>query len=143
MGNNCVGPGQRTGFLQSVTAAVWKNRPADNTLPPPDSKNNANDNKPDEKSRGVQNTPPDTVKMSGQEAGKPGEKAKAADGKDKGKPANNFKRMASAGVQANSVLQRKTGNLKDVYSVGKKLGQGQFGTTFFMYREGDGEGIRL
>ncbi|KVI00060.1 Calcium-binding EF-hand, partial [Cynara cardunculus var. scolymus] len=158
MGNNCVGPNMgRTGFLQSVTAAVWKNRPAENTLPPPDSSNqnknntnnnNANENKTDdpsskgsEKPRSVQNTPPDTVKMSGQEAAKPAEKAKAAEakGQEKPKAANNFKRMASAGLQANSVLQRKTGNLKDVYSVGKKLGQGQFGTTFLCVEKETGK----
>lgn len=147
----------RTGFLQSVTAAVWKNRPAENTLPPPDSStqnknntnnNNANENKADdpsskgsEKPRAVQNTPPDTVKMSGQEVAKPAEKAKAAEdkGQEKPKPANNFKRVASAGLQANSVLQRKTGNLKDVYSVGKKLGQGQFGTTFLCIEKETGK----
>ncbi|KNA09420.1 hypothetical protein SOVF_153730 [Spinacia oleracea] len=42
----------------------------------------------------------------------------------------NVKRVASAGLQVHSVLRRKTGNLKDFYSLGKKLGHGQFGTTF-------------
>ncbi|KAL4560653.1 hypothetical protein LXL04_032806 [Taraxacum kok-saghyz] len=39
------------------------------------------------------------------------------------------KRMLSAGLQ-NRVLKTKTGNLKDLYLLGKKLGNGQFGTTY-------------
>ncbi|KAI3512028.1 hypothetical protein L1887_19191 [Cichorium endivia] len=143
MGNNCVGP-QRTGFLSSVTAAVWKNRPPENSLPPPNAndssaqnKNNANDKKPDdpkdsEKARDVQSTPPATVKMSEQEAAKSADKAKGTEEKKDQKPkqaAVNFKRVQSMGLK-DSVLQRRTGNLKEIYSMGKKLGQGQFGTTF-------------
>ncbi|KAL8138352.1 hypothetical protein V2J09_004353 [Rumex salicifolius] len=40
------------------------------------------------------------------------------------------KRIASVGVQLESVLGRKTGNIKEAYILGRKLGQGQFGTTF-------------
>ncbi|XP_071690517.1 calcium-dependent protein kinase 20-like isoform X1 [Rutidosis leptorrhynchoides] len=165
MGNNCVGPNMgRSGFLQSVTAAVWKTRPAENTLPPPNSneqstkgKNNVeNDNKSNdvkskgsEQSHSVQRTPPDTVKMSGEETTKtvenvkvpaqvkvpaevkvPEEKPKAAPG--------NYKRVQSIGVQ-NLVLQRRTGNMKEIYSVGKKLGQGQFGTTFLCLEKETGK----
>lgn len=46
------------------------------------------------------------------------------------KPPGHVKRVSSIGLQIESVLQRKTGNLKDIYSLGRKLGQGQFGTTF-------------
>lgn len=140
---------QRTGFLSSVTAAVWKNRPPENTLPPPNANdsstqnknntnnNNANDKKPDdpshkesEKSRDVQSTPPATVKISEQDAAKSAEKAKVTEEKAKPKqPASNFKRVQSMGLK-DSVLQRRTGNMKEIYSMGKKLGQGQFGTTF-------------
>ncbi|KAL6643557.1 hypothetical protein ACP70R_018323 [Stipagrostis hirtigluma subsp. patula] len=45
------------------------------------------------------------------------------------KPAH-IKRISSAGLQVESVLRRKTDNLKDKYSLGRKLGQGQFGTTY-------------
>jgi calcium-dependent protein kinase len=38
--------------------------------------------------------------------------------------------VSSAGLQVQSVLRRKTDNLKDKYSLGRKLGQGQFGTTY-------------
>ncbi|KAF5473969.1 hypothetical protein F2P56_005915 [Juglans regia] len=40
------------------------------------------------------------------------------------------KRMASAGLQADSVLQTKAGHLKEYYNLGKELGHGQFGKTF-------------
>ncbi|KAK4414798.1 Calcium-dependent protein kinase [Sesamum alatum] len=54
---------------------------------------------------------------------------KPAEGAKQNKP-NHMKRVSSAGLQVGSVLQRKTENLKDKYNLGKKLGQGQFGTTF-------------
>ncbi|CAN1306798.1 Calcium-dependent protein kinase 20 [Linum perenne] len=54
------------------------------------------------------------------------------------KPAQ-MKRVASAGLQAGSVLGRKTGNLKEIYSLGRKLGQGQFGTTFLCIEKATGK----
>lgn len=41
-----------------------------------------------------------------------------------------LKRLSSAGLLVDSVLGRTTENLKEVYRLGHKLGQGQFGTTF-------------
>lgn len=158
MGNNCVGPNLgNKGFLQSVTAAVWKTRQPE-TLPAPnqdqESSNGANkkDNStkdevpenPESKGSGsnqsdVQNTAPPPVKMAGDEAKptKPDVKgdshsdgnSKPAEGAKSNKPTH-FKRVSSVGLQVESVLQRKTENLKDKYSLGRKLGQGQFGTTF-------------
>ncbi|XP_076940172.1 calcium-dependent protein kinase 20-like [Bidens hawaiensis] len=162
MGNTCVGPSVgRPGFLQSVTAAVWKTRPPENTLPPPNktntnnnnnnddnnnnNKSNNNNNKPDDSlkskesvqtAQSVQSTPPETVKMSVQEVVKPDETVKLPE--EKPKPTNNFKRVKSIGLQ-NSVLQRKTGNLKEIYNVGKKLGQGQFGTTYLCIEKETGK----
>ncbi|KAL8152386.1 hypothetical protein V2J09_010146 [Rumex salicifolius] len=43
---------------------------------------------------------------------------------------SHVKRVSSVGLQLESVLRRKTGNLKEHYSMGRKLGHGQFGTTF-------------
>ncbi|CAN4125631.1 unnamed protein product [Withania somnifera] len=43
---------------------------------------------------------------------------------------NTLKRVLSVGLKVESVLGRKTRNLKDLYTLGRKLGQGQFGTTF-------------
>lgn len=41
-----------------------------------------------------------------------------------------MKRMLSAGLQADRILKTQNGNLKDFYTLGKKLGNGQFGTTY-------------
>ncbi|OIT29860.1 PREDICTED: calcium-dependent protein kinase 20-like [Nicotiana attenuata] len=52
---------------------------------------------------------------------------------------SNLKRVLSAGLQVESVLGRKTGNLKEIYTLGRKLGQGQFGTTFFCVDKAQGK----
>ncbi|KAK7392723.1 hypothetical protein VNO78_21169 [Psophocarpus tetragonolobus] len=57
----------------------------------------------------------------------------------KPKKPHNVKRLASAGLKADSVLLRKTGNLKDFYNLGPKLGQGQFGTTFLCVEKATGK----
>lgn len=170
MGNTCVGPNLgNNGFLQSVTAAVWRTRPPENTLPPPNDEssnknNNANeknaensvnsgsgkgkgpDSKGSEPPARVQSTPPAEVKITGEEA-RGVDQAKPAVKADAGKPGeagkgnkpNHIKRVSSVGLQVESVLQRKTGNLKEVYSLGRKLGQGQFGTTFLCIEKSTGK----
>ncbi|XWS59349.1 hypothetical protein CRYUN_Cryun08bG0113900 [Craigia yunnanensis] len=57
-----------------------------------------------------------------------------------GKPRkpHNVKRQSCAGLQVESVLQTKTGHLKEYYNLGKKLGHGQFGTTFLCVEKGTG-----
>ena len=40
------------------------------------------------------------------------------------------KRVSSAGLLVGSVLKRKTESVKEKYSLGRRLGQGQFGTTY-------------
>ncbi|KAK4346130.1 hypothetical protein RND71_036306 [Anisodus tanguticus] len=52
---------------------------------------------------------------------------------------SNLKRVLSAGIQLETVLGRKTGNLKEIYSLGRKLGQGQFGTTFLCVDKAQGK----
>ncbi|KAM2673171.1 hypothetical protein EV2_014489 [Malus domestica] len=49
------------------------------------------------------------------------------------------KRVASAGLQVESVLQTKTGHLKEYYNLGQKLGHGQFGTTFLCVEKATGK----
>lgn len=49
------------------------------------------------------------------------------------------KKVASAGLQAESVLQTKTGDLKEFYNLGPKLGHGQFGTTFLCVEKATGK----
>ncbi|KAI7753186.1 hypothetical protein M8C21_030921 [Ambrosia artemisiifolia] len=46
------------------------------------------------------------------------------------KKPHEMKRMMSAGLQADRLLKTNNGNLKDFYMLGKKLGNGQFGTTY-------------
>ncbi|TMW87111.1 hypothetical protein EJD97_020407 [Solanum chilense] len=55
------------------------------------------------------------------------------------KKPHNVKRMASAGLQVDSVLKTKTGHLKEHYNLGEKLGHGQFGTTFLCIEKGTGK----
>ncbi|CAH9135051.1 unnamed protein product, partial [Cuscuta epithymum] len=50
----------------------------------------------------------------------------------------NTKRMLSAGLQVDSVLKTKTGNLKDYFTLEEKLGHGQFGTTFLCTEKATG-----
>lgn len=155
MGNSCVGPNlNANGFLQSVSAAVWRTRPPEDRLPPSKDENSGKSTKTEEskqsdRSKGdvsampVQRTPPEPVKI-GTELPKPSEEEKPSrpeegqKGTDGGKPKkpSHMKRMSSAGLQTESVLGRKTENLKEIYTLGRKLGQGQFGTTFLCLEKG-------
>ena len=54
----------------------------------------------------------------------------------KPKKPTHIKRVSSAGLQMDSVLGRKTENLKEKYTLGRKLGQGQFGITFLCLEKG-------
>ncbi|KAJ7971358.1 Calcium-dependent protein kinase [Quillaja saponaria] len=163
MGNNCVGPNLGSkGFLQSVTAAIWRTRPPEDRLPAPTAeisskgsdaskgsdgpKSSYDAPKVNYASKTLQNTPPETVKINNEET-KPvqpekpvkpevnGEASKPADA-GKAKNPTHIKRVSSVGLQLESVLGRKTGNIKDIYSLGRKLGQGQFGTTFLCIEKG-------
>ncbi|KAK9921523.1 hypothetical protein M0R45_030030 [Rubus argutus] len=161
MGNTCVGPNLGNGFMQSVTAAIWRTRPPEDRLPPPNeagSSKNAPTSNHDSSSKGgsdgpkppedpklseapppipVPNKPPEPVKIGNDqprnaEPENPGVKEEASKAQDaeKAKKAAHMKRISSVGLQIESVLGRKTVNIKDGYSLGRKLGQGQFGTTF-------------
>ncbi|KAL6145425.1 hypothetical protein ACLB2K_056113 [Fragaria x ananassa] len=55
------------------------------------------------------------------------------------KKPQNVKRVSSAGLQAESVLQTMTGHLKEYYNLGQKLGHGQFGTTFLCVEKATGK----
>ncbi|XP_047309961.1 calcium-dependent protein kinase 20-like [Impatiens glandulifera] len=88
MGNSQprIGGGKNNGFLESVTAAIWKTQPQDAPCP----------------------------------------------------NESNMKRVPSMGLKIESVLQRKTENMKELYTLGRKLGQGQFGTTFLCVEKASG-----
>ncbi|XP_027367364.1 calcium-dependent protein kinase 20-like isoform X2 [Abrus precatorius] len=147
MGNNCVGPNiGGNGFLQSVTAAVWKTRPPEPRLPPPN--NGKGSDARADPSLAVQNTPPEQVKITTTEtkpvqAEKPAkpvandqEPTPGSGDAGKAKKPTHVKRVSSMGLQVDSVLGRKTENMKEFYSLGRKLGQGQFGTTFLCVQKG-------
>nr|KYP44264.1 Calcium-dependent protein kinase 20 [Cajanus cajan] len=128
MGNNCVGPNVGNGFLQSVTANLWKTRPPD---PKP------SDSDPP---MSVQNTPPEQVKIP-PDAAKPlpldhEKPSPPVTSENKPKKPTHVKRLSSVGLQVESVLGRKTENMKEFFSLGRKLGQGQFGTTFLCVQKG-------
>ncbi|CAK9152983.1 unnamed protein product [Ilex paraguariensis] len=166
MGNTCVGPNLgNNGFLQSVTAAVWRTRPPENTLPPPNEETTSNKDgnvanleesaksssqasKGSEPPLGVQSTPPTPIKISSE--AKPVERMKSVKpqvkeegskpvGAAKQNKPNHIKRVSSVGLRVESVLQGKTDNLKEIYSLGRKLGQGQFGTTFLCVEKATGK----
>lgn len=158
MGNTCVGPNLRgNGFLQSVTAVVWRNRRKEDRLPPPANKNEPK-NQPDQSVKSskhstdhstpaapIQSTPPTPDKINNEPSKQPqadnkaGENKAAAYDSNKPKKPTHMKRVSSAGLQMESVLGRKTGNLKEIYSLGRKLGQGQFGTTFLCIEKATGK----
>ncbi|GMJ09498.1 calcium-dependent protein kinase 20 [Hibiscus trionum] len=120
MGNTCAGPtnvGGANGFFQSVTQAVWRQRPADQEQMPDSGEGNTG-------SVATKNNAPDPVKIPNEEPRKP-------------QRPKHLRRLST--MQLESVLGRKTENMKDLYSVGRKLGQGQFGTTFLCVEKGTGK----
>ncbi|BAT96505.1 Calcium-dependent protein [Vigna angularis] len=150
MGNNCVGPNVGNGFLQSVSAAVWKTRPPESRLPPPSAETKTSTpvpdaqkasepapSKPADPPNRVQNTPPEPVKMPQPlDHEKPASSHTESTPGDKAKKPTHVKRVSSMGLQVESVLGRKTENMKEFFSLGRKLGQGQFGTTFLCVQKG-------
>ncbi|CAF2360280.1 hypothetical protein BRARA_J02705 [Brassica rapa] len=156
MGNTCVGP-SRNGFLQSVSAAMWRPRDGDDSV----SQSNGDTTSeaavsgelrsPSSPDHQVLNKPPEHLTMpkpvetkaksdvleTQPESPKPETKADASPAKPK-KP-KHMKRVTSAGLRTESVLQRKTENFKEFYSLGRKLGQGQFGTTFLCVEKATGK----
>uniref|UniRef100_A0A0E0LHF0 non-specific serine/threonine protein kinase n=1 Tax=Oryza punctata TaxID=4537 RepID=A0A0E0LHF0_ORYPU len=118
MGNTCVGPSSavdRHGFFNSVSLAVlW--RPGGRAEPSPP------DCAPQESSHSsvTSSTAPERVTIADSDL--------SSSNPNKGKP--KVKRVQSAGLLADSVLKRDSERLKDLYTLGKKLGQGQFGTTY-------------
>ncbi|KAJ6983685.1 calcium-dependent protein kinase 1-like [Populus alba x Populus x berolinensis] len=131
MGNTCVGPSiSRNGFFQSVSAAMWRNQSPDDSM----SQTNGEPvheheaaSRELESPLPVQSKPPEQMTMP-----KPEEPEKPVKSEEPAKPKKppQVKRVSSAGLRTEYVLTTQAGNLKEFYSLGKKLGQGQFGTTF-------------
>lgn len=135
MGNTCVGPSiTKNGFFQSVSAAMWRSRSPDDTVSEPTNGESVHDvvSTEPESPLPVQNKPPEQVTI-------PKTETAANESPKTKKPTPLMKRVPSAGLRAGSVLQTKTGNLKEFYSLGRKLGQGQFGTTFLCVEKATGK----
>ncbi|KAG6765038.1 hypothetical protein NC652_020122 [Populus alba x Populus x berolinensis] len=131
MGNTCVGPSiSKNGFFQSVSAAMWRTRSPDDSM----SRTNGESvheleavSRESEPPLPVQSKPPEQMTIPKPEEP---EKSEKSDEPAKPKKPPQVKRVSSAGLRTESVLKTKAGNLKEFFSLGKKLGQGQFGTTF-------------
>ncbi|KAK8590250.1 hypothetical protein V6N13_089011 [Hibiscus sabdariffa] len=123
MGNACAGvgpnhPGAANGFFQSITQAVWRQRPAiENDQLLADNEDNSN--------RRCE--------------GNAGSVATKKDEPSKPKPQRPHHVRRLTATELESVLGRKTENLKELYSLGRKLGQGHFGTTFLCVEKGTGK----
>ncbi|MCD9644042.1 Calcium-dependent protein kinase 20 [Datura stramonium] len=156
MGNNCVGPKlANNGFLRSVTAAVWKPNESENLALPNEGESNSENSVDSSKAdrSGIQGKTPAHLMINGdaqmavEEKDRNNNKEvtandvtvtdKPVEGAKQNKPTH-VRRKSSFGLQVESVLGRKTGNLKEIYSLGKKLGQGQFGTTFLCIEKPNG-----
>ncbi|XP_020581491.1 calcium-dependent protein kinase 1-like [Phalaenopsis equestris] len=119
MGNACIGPGfSKNGILQSFSATCWPPQAPVDALPPIKTGDSAK-----ETSLPTEKRPPEQVKI--QEASFPESESKLPSDQSPKKP----KRVSTAGLH-NSILHRKTQSLKEIYSLDKKIGQGQFGTTY-------------
>ncbi|KAL2549125.1 Calcium-dependent protein kinase 1 [Forsythia ovata] len=136
MGNTCVGPSlSKNGIFQSVSAAMWRSRMPDNNASSVNGESAKNETpmpgREPESPMPVQNTPPEQVTI-------PKPETKQEQPAIPRKPPH-MKRNNSAGLRTDSVLQRKTGNLKEYFRLGKKLGQGQFGITFLCVEKETGK----
>ncbi|XP_068330489.1 calcium-dependent protein kinase 1-like [Pyrus communis] len=143
MGNTCVGPSiSKNGFFQSVSAVMWPNRsPDDSVHTNGEPVNETSSPKEPESPMPVLDKPPEQVTIPKPET-EPKQSAKPeTEPKQSVKPKKppQIKRVPSAGLQAGSVLQTKTGKIKEFYSLGRKLGQGQFGITFLCVEKATGK----
>ncbi|KAK9058712.1 hypothetical protein SSX86_023554 [Deinandra increscens subsp. villosa] len=138
MGNVCL-----KGFQSIYKALCWHQSKPPNKIQP------ALTDKPCKDPPPVQTTPPQAPTFAKQEVEnevkvevkqevkiepKPSRKVSIVKQQSKHTPSvkkpQEMKRMMSAGLQADRVLRTNNGNLKDFYMLGKKLGNGQFGTTY-------------
>lgn len=168
MGNVCIGSCRtsKDGFFQSISNSFWWSKTTKEVLNHTNKEvisGSKSVNKEAETFTSVQKSPPEPVKIVKDEF-KPPEPTKVKEETKQVQPSScnnvefkpssgqkaeprrahsrkphNVKRLLSAGLRKESVLQTKTGNLKDYYSLGRKLGHGQFGTTFLCLEKGTGK----
>eukprot|EP00252_Welwitschia_mirabilis_P002112 TRINITY_DN12027_c0_g3_i1.p1 TRINITY_DN12027_c0_g3~~TRINITY_DN12027_c0_g3_i1.p1 ORF type:complete len:585 (+),score=107.62 TRINITY_DN12027_c0_g3_i1:198-1952(+) len=144
MGNVCLGAGlsQKAGFLTGLAEAVpvnfWKPAPTQ-PLHPPEIPSQSDRER---QSESPKNPPPTvTIPESQKPQGVP-EKEENSDSNSEGEedPRMAMKAIGESGgskeSHASRVLQHKTENLRDLYTLGRRLGQGQFGTTYLCIEKG-------
>lgn len=161
MGNSCAGPTLgKNGLIQSVTAAVWRTRPSQDRLTPgthgekskagpANNELKLSDREPPKPYVPIQEMAPQAVQINAPQNKnvEPEKPSKAEPAEETSKPPESgnqkkpthMKRLSSAGLLVDSVLGRKTANLKELYTLGRKLGQGQFGTTFLCLEKATGK----
>ncbi|KAL9266721.1 Calcium-dependent protein kinase 2-like protein [Drosera capensis] len=167
MGNNCVARLAKDGFFQSVSRSVGWHKPRQSVTGPDDNASHEKAIEADDPSP-VLVTPPEPVKIVRQESQLARQKSKVVrqesklgrqesklarqeskvvqpnkpvkpEKPEKPKQPVHVRRVSSMGLQVESVLVTKTGNLKDDYTIGRKLGHGQFGTTFHCTEKASGK----
>ncbi|KAI3832509.1 hypothetical protein MKW98_002055 [Papaver atlanticum] len=160
MGNTCVGPRtEKNGFFESVSAAMWPSRAVEDSAPSTPGATSRRGGGETTIETTVTTTTTTTTTTSSSDVSpppnKPPEQVKIPDkieekteDKPPPPPPNpppqnpkkpHHKRVASAGLLVDSVLQRKTGNIKEIYTMGRKLGQGQFGVTYLCVEKETGK----
>ncbi|CAK8570493.1 unnamed protein product [Lathyrus sativus] len=133
MGNSCVGPSiSKNGIIQSFSAAIWRTHlpEQEGSVSNRGSVNEVVTGNESESPLPVQNKPPEQIIIPKPETKSEKEPEKEPEKEKKKQRKPSVKRSSSAGLRVDSVLQRETGNFKEFFSLGKKLGQGQFGITF-------------
>lgn len=119
------------------------NNNTDNTTNtnPNNSTSDHNKDEEEEEKKQVQQKPPEAVQMTEAIVQKP-ERPKEPE-PVRPPPPTNFavdrRKLNSNGGSSFSVLQRRTEALKNLYTVGRRLGQGQFGTTHLVVEKSSGK----
>ena len=132
------------GLFESISNSIWWTRASEcmtsYSLKEGVSESQSKEQNPP--SPAVQNKPPEEVELI-----KPPEVMKITDKEMKptqpAKPTPKkpllIKRLPSAGLQGDFVLKNKAGHLKEHYDLGRKLGHGQYGTTFLCVEKESGK----
>ncbi|KAG5252980.1 calcium-dependent protein [Salix suchowensis] len=162
--NNCIGSRvTKDGLFQTISSSIWWSRSTDSLIihskrenaeelpfhaqckPPKHLKIVEEETKqatlPPKPKEGA--TEPSEIVMKVKEERKPAQPASDEEEKKPAVPTRPnktlFKRTQRAGLQENSVLKTRTGQLKEYYNLGRKLGHGQFGTTFLCVEKATGK----
>eukprot|EP01018_Ginkgo_biloba_P010730 Gb_22471 [translate_table: standard] len=137
MGNTCLGASvNKNGFLHSVSTSPYKFWRAE------EYSTQRSSSEPQSQSTDAQNLshpnkPPEAVRIPEPKQQQQTETEPVSHKKQPPPPV--MKRNTSGGYPNFSVLQRRTDLLKNLYSVGRRLGQGQFGTTYLCIEKSTGK----